>query len=66
MLGHDSLKNYYRTNFALMHMHKYSLTELDNMIPWEKNVYLDLLKDHIKMLEEQRRDRAMAQKRMKR
>jgi len=66
MLGHDSLKNYYRTNFALMHMHKYSLTELDNMLPWEKNVYLDLLKDHIKMLEEQRRDRAMAQKRIKR
>jgi hypothetical protein len=66
MLGHDSLKNYYRTNFALMHMHKYSLSELENMIPWEKGIYLDLLKEHIKQQEETRRDRAATQKRMKR
>ena len=66
MLGHDTLKNFYRTNFALMHMHKYSLTELDNMVPWEKGIYLDLLKEHIKMLQEQKRDRAAAQRRMKR
>ena len=32
MLSHDSLFNYYETNFALMQHHKYSLTELDNMI----------------------------------
>lgn len=63
MLGYDSLTNHFRTNFALMHMHKYSLTELDNMIPWEKAVYLDLLKDHIRQQEEAARDRAMLKKR---
>jgi hypothetical protein len=47
-------------------MHKYSLSELENMIPWEKGIYLDLLKDHIKQQEEARRDRAATQKRMKR
>ena len=66
MLGHDTLVNYFKTNFALMHMHKYTLSELDNMIPWEKAVYLDLLKDHIKRQEEARRDRAAVQKRAKR
>ena len=32
-----------KTNFALMHHHKYSLTEIENMIPWEREVYLTLL-----------------------
>jgi hypothetical protein len=26
-----------------MQHHKYSLTELDNMIPWERQIYVDLL-----------------------
>ena len=40
---HDSLENYYKTNFALMQHHKYSLTELENMMPWERDVYVNLL-----------------------
>ena len=39
--------NYMRVNFALMQHHKYSLTELENMIPWEKEIYLALLQQHI-------------------
>jgi len=30
-----------------MQHHKYSLTELENMIPWEKEIYLALLQQHI-------------------
>jgi hypothetical protein len=48
MLCHDDLGNYYRTNFALMHHYRYSLTELENMIPWERQIYLSLLTQHIK------------------
>lgn len=65
MLGHDSLMNYYKVNFALMHHHKYSLTELENMIPWEKMIYVDLLKLHIKE-EEQRMADIKAAQRIKR
>jgi hypothetical protein len=36
------------TNFNLMHHHKYSLTELDNMIPFEREIYIQLLTQHIK------------------
>tara|TARA_B100001964_G_scaffold57324_1_gene64818 strand:- start:80 stop:229 length:150 start_codon:yes stop_codon:yes gene_type:complete len=32
-----------RTNFALMQHHKYSLTEIENMLPWEREIYLTLL-----------------------
>ena len=44
---HDSLKNMFETNFALMQHHKYSLTELENMIPWERDIYVNLLIHHI-------------------
>jgi hypothetical protein len=50
---HDSLENLYKTNFALMQHHKYSLTELENMMPWERDVYVNLLLAYI--AEEERR-----------
>ena len=35
-------------NFSLMQHHKYSLTELENMIPWEREIYVDMLSTYIK------------------
>jgi hypothetical protein len=63
MLGHDRLINHYKTNFALMQHHKYSLSDIENMVPWERYLYVDLLKEHIKSTEEERRDQAILQKR---
>jgi len=31
----------------MMQHHKYSLTELDNMIPWEREIYISLLIKHV-------------------
>ena len=31
-----------------MQHHKYSLTELDGMIPWERDIYISLLTEYIK------------------
>ena len=31
-----------------MQHHKYSLTELENMVPWEREIYLGLLMEFIK------------------
>ena len=50
---HDSLMNHYKTNFALMQHHKYSLTELENMMPWDRDVYFNLLIAHLQ--EDERR-----------
>jgi len=47
-LSHDSLENYYQINFQMMQNFNYSLTELDNMMPWEREIYILLLKEHIK------------------
>ena len=30
-----------------MQYHKYSLTELENMMPWERDVYVSLLQEYI-------------------
>ena len=31
-----------------MQHHKYSLTELESMLPWEMEIYVDMLVEHIK------------------
>lgn len=46
-MAHENLESYYKTNFALIQHHKYSLTEIENMIPWEREVYISLLKQYI-------------------
>ena len=42
-----------------MQHHKYSLTELENMIPWEREIYVGLVVEHVaeenKKIEEQNR-----------
>tara|TARA_B100000795_G_scaffold90589_1_gene65889 strand:+ start:685 stop:816 length:132 start_codon:yes stop_codon:yes gene_type:complete len=42
-----------------MQHHNYSLSDLDNMIPWEREIYVDMLLDHVKeenkRIEEQNR-----------
>ncbi len=69
MLGYDNLMNHFKTNFGLMHHHKYSLAELENMMPWEKAIYVALLANYIKEKEQERRDAeliAQSQSRVKR
>ena len=46
-MAHENLESYYTVNFALMQHHKYSLTELENMMPWERDIYTSLLEQHI-------------------
>lgn len=41
------MQTFYEVNFNMMHHHKYSLTELENMIPWEREIYTQLLSNHI-------------------
>ena len=44
-----------------MHHHKYSLDELESMVPWEREIYVDLVLEHIReekqRLDEQKRNR---------
>jgi hypothetical protein len=40
-----------------MQHHSYSLTEIEQMIPWEREVYLNMLMDHLKEEKEAERQR---------
>ena len=46
-IARENLEAYYRINFSLMQYHKYSLTELENMMPWERDIYIALLQQYI-------------------
>ena len=59
-LNHDTLESHYLTNFALIQHHKYSLTELNEMIPFERQVYLELLKNHIEEENNRIKERELA------
>ena len=48
ILSHNSLENYFRTNFAMMQHHKFSLSEIENLMPWEREIYLSLLQQFIR------------------
>jgi hypothetical protein len=40
-----------------MQHHKYSLTELEHMLPWEREIYIDMLIAHIKEENDKMRER---------
>ena len=40
-----------------MQHHKYSLSELENMVPWEREIYVDLLITYLKEEKEKQRQR---------
>ena len=40
-----------------MQHHKYSLTELENMMPWERDIYVQMLIDYIKEQNKKNKER---------
>ena len=38
----------YQTNFAMKQHHNWSLSEIEDMMPWEKDIYVTLLQQWIK------------------
>jgi len=57
VLSHNTLANYYQTNFSLMQHHKYSLSDIDGMIPWERDIYVKMLVEYLEKLEEETKRR---------
>jgi hypothetical protein len=47
MMAHTNIESYFKINFAMIQHHKYSLWEIENMMPWERDVYVSLLQNHI-------------------
>lgn len=47
MSANGELADFYRTNFMLAKEHNISLSEIDNMIPFERTIYIGILLDYL-------------------
>jgi hypothetical protein len=52
MLSHTNLFVYYQKNFAMAQFHRYSIYELETMLPYERDLYFDLILDYVKKQED--------------
>jgi hypothetical protein len=58
MLSHSNLTIYYQKIFAMAQHHKYSIDEIESMMPYERDVYFELLREFLaKQQAEQQRNR---------
>jgi len=44
---HNNIANYYRVIFSLVQHHKYSISELEELIPFERDLYVDMLLEYL-------------------
>ena len=42
-----SVSNYYKTNWSMMYHHKFSLSEIEDMMPFERDIYVGLTVNHL-------------------
>lgn len=54
-VAYMSLYDYYKTNFILQQEHNWHINTLEDMFPFERDVYISLLAEHIQKKIEQRR-----------
>lgn len=47
MISYMNLTEYYKLLFALVQFHKYSITEVYEMYPYERDIFVLLLKEYI-------------------
>jgi hypothetical protein len=52
MTGYNDISVYYNTLFSLVQHHKYSMTEVYDMYPYERDLFVELLVRHLKEQEE--------------
>jgi len=57
MLNHTSLENHYNMVFGMTQHHKYSISELENLMPYEFEIYFVMLVEHIKTVEEKNKNK---------
>lgn len=54
MLCHINLAVYYKLVFSLAQHHNYDIETIESLIPFERDIYISMLIEHLKMLEAQR------------
>jgi hypothetical protein len=46
-LNDASLEEYYKTVFAMAQHHKYSISEVEDLYPFERTIYFEMLMDYL-------------------
>ena len=59
-MAHITVKLYYELNCNMMFHHNFSFTEIENMMPWEREIYIGLTMNYLneekeRMEQEQRK-----------
>jgi hypothetical protein len=52
-MSHNNLANYYTMIFSLIQHHKYSITEIEDLMPYERDLYVDMLLMHLEKEKEE-------------
>jgi hypothetical protein len=47
MMSHTNLFVYYQKIFGMAQHHKYSISDIENLIPYERDLYFDMLLEFI-------------------
>ena len=42
--------------FSMIQHHKYSITELENLIPFERDIYVQMIMNHLAEMEEKQKN----------
>ena len=43
-MSHDTLKNLYDTIFSLAHHYKYNIHDIENLLAYELDIFVDMIK----------------------
>lgn len=54
-MSHNSLANYLETMFALRQHHQWSIADIENLYPWERDLYIKMLTDYLEEKREKQR-----------
>lgn len=52
MTSYNELFNYYKMYFDFMLEYKYNQSDIDNWYPFERDIYVKMMNDHIKAKQE--------------
>jgi len=66
-LNHNTLENYYKVVFNLVQQHKFvTVSDLENLIPFERDIYMALIKEDVEKREEEAKQARMKAEAMQR
>ena len=57
ILADHSLEGTLRINFSLMQYHNYTLADIEGLLPWERDLYVSMVIEHIEKEKQKQEER---------